>query len=87
MESSREMGGSRAELVSRWIPVRNGGQCFKFYYAMYGKTMGSLAVKLEISNGKNWYIFYKTGNQGHGWKRGIGNIDLQLGLRYRVSYD
>ena len=52
---------------------------------MYGHTVGSLAVKLDISNGKSWYIFYKSGNQGHGWKKGMGVIDLEQGLQYKVT--
>ena len=86
MESSSTRGGQKAELVSAFRPVQRGGQCLKFYYTMYGKTMGSLAVKVDLSNGKKpWYIFYKVGNQGEGWKKGIANINLPLGLRYKVS--
>lgn len=84
MESSRTRPGQRADLVSPWTPARRGGQCLKFYYTMYGGTMGSLAIKLELSNGKNWFIFYKNGNQGKGWKKGMGNIDVSMGLSYKV---
>ena len=85
VESSGTRPGDRAELVSPWRSGRPGGQCLKFYYMMYGKNMGSLAVKLTLSNGKNWYIFYKQGDQGKDWKKGIGNIDPPTGLRYKVS--
>ena len=71
--------------MSPWIPAKSGGQCLKFYYTMYGKTMGSLSIKMEMSNGKSWYIFYESGDQGIDWKKGIGNIDVSLGLSYRVS--
>ena len=84
MESSQTTSGQRAELVSPWMAAKQGGQCFKFYYSMYGQTIGSLAVKLDISNGKSWYIFYKSGNQDYGWKKGMGNIDLDQGLQYKV---
>ena len=57
----------------------------KFYYFMYGKMVGSLAVKLTLSDGRNWYIFHKHKDQGKDWKKGIGNIDPPTGLRYRVS--
>ena len=85
VESSGARPGDRAELVSPWRSGLPGGQCLKFYYTMYGKNMGSLAVKLTLSNGKNWYIFYKQGDQGKDWKKGIGNIDPPTGLRYKVS--
>lgn len=84
MESSASSGGLRADLVSPWIAAKSGGQCLTFYYTMYGKTMGSLAIKLELSNGKNWFIFYKNGDQGMEWKKGTGNIDVSQGLSYRV---
>ncbi|XP_027060312.1 uncharacterized protein LOC113686839 isoform X1 [Pocillopora damicornis] len=85
VESSLTRPGQRAELVSPWTPARRGGQCLKFYYTMYGSTMGSLAIKLQLSNGKNWLIFYKHGNQGKGWKKGMGNINVPLGLSYKLA--
>lgn len=84
VESSGTSGGQRADLVSPWITAKSGGQCLKFYYTMNGKTMGSLEIKLELSNGNNWLIFYKKGDQGMGWKKGTGYIDVPLGLWYRV---
>ena len=44
-----------------------------------------LAVKLTLSDGRNWNMFRKKGNQDQYWKKGIGNIDPPTGLRYRVS--
>ena len=86
VESSGTRSGQTADLVSPWIPAKSGGQCLKFYYTMYGKTMGSLSIKLELSNGRNWFIFYKIGDQGMQWKSATGNIDVPLGISYRVSY-
>ena len=37
--------------------------------------MGSLAVKLTLSDGRNWYFFHKNGEEDQYWKKGIGNID------------
>lgn len=87
VESSFRRAGEKAVLVSQRMPVQNGGQCFKFFYTMYGKTMGTLAVRVELSDGRNWFIFYKKGNQGMKWIKGIGNIDLPLGLTYRVMIE
>ena len=84
MESSATTPGQTANLVSPWIAAKSGGQCLKIYYTMYGKTMGSLAIKMDLSNGKSWFIFYESGNQGIFWKRGTGNIDVPLGVSYRV---
>ena len=83
-EASRRNPGDKADLVSPWMTPKRGGQCIKLYYTMYGKTMGQLIIKVELSDGRNWYIFYKSGNQGQEWKKGMGNIDIPLGLSYRV---
>jgi len=84
VESSYRKPGERAHLVSPWIAAKHGGQCLKFYYTMYGKTMGTLAIKLEKSNGVSWLIFYEKGNKGMGWKKGSGNINVDVGFRYQV---
>ena len=55
-------------------------------HVWHRKTMGNLAVKLTLSDGRNWYIFfYKKGDQDQYWKNGIENIDPPTGLRYMVS--
>ena len=48
---------------------------------MYGKKVRRLAVKLTLSDGRNWYIFHRQGDQGKDWKKGIGNRDPSTGLR------
>ena len=52
---------------------------------MYGRTMGSLDVKLELSDGRAWLIFLEKGDQGKDWKKGQGNIDIPTGFKYRVK--
>ena len=71
--------------MSPWRSGLPGGQCFKFYYTMYGKNMGSLAVKLTLSDRRNWYVFHRKGDQGKDCKKGMGNIDPPKGLSHRVS--
>ena len=83
VESSGTTRGQRAEFVTPCLLGRPSGRCLKFYYFMYGKRMGSLAVKLTLSDGRNWYIFYKKGDQDQYWKKGIGNIDPAMVLRGR----
>ena len=72
VESSGTTPGQRAEFVTPCLSGRPSGRCLKFYYFMYGKRMGSLTVKLTLSDGRNWYIFYKKGDQDQYWKKGIG---------------
>ena len=50
--------------------------CLKFYYHMYGSTMGSLTVFNE------WVaVFNVSGNQGNYWRQ--AKIDIRL--RHKVS--
>ena len=84
MESSYTKPGERADLVSPWIAAKSGGQCLTFYYTMYGKTMGTLVIKVEKSNGISYVIFQEKGNKGMDWKKGSGYIDVDVGLRYQV---
>ena len=84
MESSNTKPGQRADLVGPWMTAKIGGQCLKFYYTMYGKTMGTLAIRLENSNGVSRLIFHEKGNQGKDWKKGSGNIDVDAGSRVQV---
>ncbi|KAL9967022.1 hypothetical protein ACROYT_G025178 [Oculina patagonica] len=74
----------QADLISPWMKRKPGGQCLKFYYTMYGRTMGSLDVKLELSDGRAWLIFLKKGDQGKDWKKGQGNVNIPAGLSYRT---
>ena len=77
--------GQKADLISPWMKRKPEGQCLKFYYTMYGRTMGSLDVKLELNDGRAWLIFLKEGDQGKEWKKGQGNIDIPARLSYRVN--
>lgn len=85
VESSSLSRGQEARLVSPNLPAQREGQCLKFYYSMYGSTMGTLKVQIKKSNGNSWLIFYKSGNQGTGWKRASGNINVGAGFNYQVS--
>ena len=85
MESSYTRPGQRASLVSPWQAAPVDGKCLKFYYTMYGSTMGYLGILLELSDGRKWYIFHKKGNQGKNWKKATGNIDPPPHLSYRVG--
>ena len=82
--SPRIRAGQKADLISPWMSAKPGGQCLKFYYTMYGRTMGSLDVKLELNDGRAWLIFLKKGGQGKEWKKGQGNINVPKGSAYRV---
>ncbi|KAK3744277.1 hypothetical protein QZH41_007993 [Actinostola sp. cb2023] len=80
--------GDKARFVTTWLPSVRGGQCIKFAYSMYGRTTGRLSLMVEMKNRNvKYYIFYKKGNQGEGWKSGMGNIDLPLSVQYRLTFE
>lgn len=70
IEASRpRIAGDRARLLSNPIIPYSGGQCFSFFYHMYGSGTGSLQVLLTYDNGKNFKKLWKmSGQQGNQWK-------------------
>lgn len=59
--SSPRQQGDNAKM-SRMVKL-SGKSCLRFYYHMFGSSMGTLKVKLC-----NQRIFEKTADQGNKWK-------------------
>ncbi|KAL9961560.1 hypothetical protein ACROYT_G030520 [Oculina patagonica] len=86
MESSAPaQAGNRAILRSPWLTAPRGGQCMKFFYTMYGKTMGSLFVTLQQSGQKETTVFHKAGDQGVHWIGAQANLDVPEGVKYQIK--
>lgn len=83
--SNRAAAGSRAVLVSTWLTAPRGGQCMKFFYTMYGKTMGSLAVVLQEQGSQATTIFSKKGDQGIYWIGAEVTLDIPEGRKFQVT--
>ena len=68
--SSPRTAGDNAKLL---LSVSGNGElsCLKFYYHMYGDTMGTLTVY----SGNN-IIFHRSGDQGDYWRKEETNIYL-----------
>lgn len=64
----------KARLIS---PQLCGQVCIRFYYHMYGSTMGVLSVQRNdgLNNKKYDRLWYKRGNQGNVWHRGIVEVN------------
>ena len=83
--SAPAQAGSRAILESRsWLTAPRGGQCMKFFYTMYGRTMGSLSVVLQQRWGKAATIFSRSGNQGVHWIGAKVSLDIPEGAKFQV---
>lgn len=87
MESSAPaQPGNQAILESQpWLSAPKGGQCMKFFYTMYGKTMGSLIVKLQEFGKRAKNIFTKTGDQGLHWIGAKVSLNIPEGTKYKLK--
>ena len=56
----------------------------KFFYTMFGKTMGSLFVVLQEIGKRPTTIFAKNGDQGIYWIGAKISLDIPEGGNYKV---
>jgi len=70
IEASRpRLAGDRARLLSNPIIPHHGGQCFSFFYHMYGSSTGTLRIQLTYNSGKSFTKLWEmSGPQGNQWK-------------------
>ena len=67
---SPESGHGTARVFSKMLPKTGSDiKCLKFFYNMFGATVGFLAVRLYMEReAKPKTLFLKSGNQGQKWK-------------------
>ncbi|XP_031558696.1 uncharacterized protein LOC116295106 [Actinia tenebrosa] len=83
--SSPAKHGDQAILTSPTLTSsKTGSQCLKFYYTMYGNTMGSLEVRLHRPGSPTRNIFFKKGNQGTPWHLGTATIQANEGFKLEI---
>lgn len=66
VEASTRHQGQKAQLISPSQPS-TAGACLRFWYHMYGSTMGSFHVYLRQGGQITNTIFNMSGNQGNRW--------------------
>ena len=60
--------GDKARLISPvYTPVR-GGQCFQFWYHMYGSDIDTLNVYIKTGSNISIPVWSRSGNRGDLWK-------------------
>ncbi|GFN85250.1 MAM and LDL-receptor class a domain-containing protein 2-like [Plakobranchus ocellatus] len=64
--SSPRKPGEIARMVTQRYPPTNG-RCLKFWYHMYGQTVGTLALFVRNEQGKEILLDSKSGNYGDQW--------------------
>ncbi|XP_078334103.1 MAM and LDL-receptor class A domain-containing protein 1-like [Crassostrea virginica] len=61
--------GQKAQLLSAsQAPTGISGKCFKFWYHMYGRTVGTLNVYVSKNVSSSNLLWTLSGNQGNQWK-------------------
>ena len=81
--SSPRKPNDKARLESEeFQPTGSSGRCLKFWYHMYGNTIGTLNIWMS-SNGTSGRIWSLTGNQQNQWR--FGQAPVSSPGVYQVS--
>ena len=75
--------GDKARLTSpMYRPVR-GGQCFQFWYHMYGNDIDTLNVYVKTGSSISIPVWSRSGNRGDLWK--ISQVPLTATVNFNVG--
>ena len=74
--------GDIAALLSATFPPTSG-MCFSFWYHMYGTTIGTLQVLLQVAGSNASSIWELTGNKGNTWYQ--GQVSFTPSSQWQVS--
>lgn len=74
--------GEKARFISpTYVPVK-GGQCFQFWYHMYGQDIGQLNVYIKTNANLSNALWTRSGNRGNVWK--ITQISITTSSSFNV---
>ena len=83
IETSYPRGrGDKARLTSQSYTAVKGGQCFRFWYHMYGNDIGTLNVYVKVGNNLGIPVWVRSGNRGNVWK--VSQITITATSNFRV---
>lgn len=60
--------GDKARFISPTYNSVKGGQCFQFWYHMYGQDIGTLNVYIKKGQNLGIPVWIRSGNRGNVWK-------------------
>ncbi|XP_046559779.1 MAM and LDL-receptor class A domain-containing protein 1-like [Haliotis rubra] len=85
-EASSRIQGDTARILS---PTYHDSQamCVKFYYHMYGSSMGTLNVYVKVGNNRGRPLFVRSGNQGNYWSFGQATIPATSASGYQMVFE
>lgn len=81
--SNPRVPGDVARMLTPVYPATDG-RCLKYWYHMYGSSMGTLAVYLRDVRGNDLLLDNKVGNFGNQWL--LAQVDLISLTPFQVSF-
>lgn len=73
VEASNRSPNQRTSIISPALSLPYPDNCLKFWYSMYGSTMGELHI-YRLNRGTRQLLWRKSGNQGLQWLMGEVSI-------------
>lgn len=77
--------GDKARFISpTYAPVK-GGQCFQFWYHMYGQDIGSLNVYIKTGGNLSNPLWTRSGNRGNVWK--VTQVSITASSSFNIVFE
>ncbi|CAB3986816.1 Zinc metallo ase nas-15 [Paramuricea clavata] len=86
VESTGRRENDVARLMSKTLPQTSPNtKCFKFFYYMFGRSIGSLTVRLIPEGEQQQVLFTKRGSQSGKWKS--AELTLNTAKPYQLVFE
>lgn len=80
------MQGDKARLISPTYPATGqDGDCFRFWYHLYGSSIGTLNVYLRQSNTLTKNLWSRAGDFGNFWR--YGHVTISSEVEFQVALE
>ena len=74
--------GDKARLTSPSYAPVNGGQCFQFWYHMYGSDINTLNIFIKTGSSIGIPVWSRSGDRGNVWK--IAQVPVTTTSNFKV---
>jgi hypothetical protein len=82
IEATSKTTGAKAQLISPDVTPA-GSVCLQFYYHMYGRHIGTLAIYTRSAQ-LSGVLWTRSANQGNKWQRGYQTINETSPFKVRL---
>ena len=79
--SSPRKHGDKSNILS---PLMTGSQCMRFYYHMFGDTMGTLTVYMATNKSSPRALWIKSSDRGNTWHE--ANVQFNVVGNFQVIF-